>query len=155
MMCQVIVRFYNSVRRRSRMRKAMVLTILIITCVGAAGIVSRAGQDDGFSKFYADFQAAVKAGDKEKVASMINFDDFFWEATDALREVKTRNAFLKNYDKMFTLAIKNKIATSKPKKDPKGYYHLIWHTTNFEYGLEFSLLEDGSYRFEGYTVGPY
>jgi len=70
--------------------------------------------------------------DKEKVANMTDFDDFYWEATGALRLVKTREAFLKNYDKMFTPAIKNKIATAKPKEDEKGYYSFQWHTTNFE-----------------------
>jgi len=137
------------------MRKTMVSTIIMIAYLGAAGIVCGAMQDDGFNKFYADFQAAVKAGDKEKVASTIDFSDFTWEATDALREVKTKEAFLKNYDKMFTLAIKNKIATGKPKQGAKGSWAIIWHTTNTQYGFDFFLSKDGSYKFEGYTVGPY
>ena len=98
------------------MRRLSALIVLSIWYTGAAATVCRSGQEGGFAKFYADFQAAVKAGDQEKVASMTSFDDFYWEATDALRQVKTREAFLKNYDKMFTAAIKNKIVTTKPKK---------------------------------------
>src|SRR5215510_12251371 len=98
------------------MRRLILLGFLMIGFSATVTPMSRAAQDDGFAKFYAQFQAAVKAGDKEKVASMTDFDDFYWEATDALRQVKTREAFLKNYDKMFTAAIKNKIVTTKPKK---------------------------------------
>jgi len=138
------------------MRRLILLPLfLLIALSGKLETMSRAAQDDGFAKFYAEFQAAVKAGDKEKVASMTDFDDFYWEATDALRHVKTREAFLKNYEKMFTPAIKNKIATAKPKKDEKGYYSIQWHTTNFEYGFEFKPQKDGGYKLEGYTVGPY
>jgi hypothetical protein len=137
------------------MQKIVALIILLVSCMCAAGAVSATQKDDAFSRFYADFQAAVKAGDKEKVASMTSFDDFDWESTDALRQVKSREAFLKNYDKMFTLAIKNKIATQKPKKDAQGYYYIIWHTTNFEYGLSFNPQKDGGYKFGGHTVGPY
>src|SRR5215510_2611045 len=137
------------------MRRLILLGFLMIGFSATVTPMSRAAQDDGFAKFYAEFQAAVKAGDKEKVASLTDFDDFYWEATDALREVKTREAFLKNYDKMFTPAIKNKIATAKPKKDEKGYYSIEWHTPNTQYGFEFKPEKDGSYKLEGYTVGPY
>jgi len=119
------------------MRRLSALIVLSIWYTGAAATVCRGGQEDGFAKFYADFQAALKAGDKERVASMTRFDDFYWEATDALRQVKTREAFLKDYDKMFAPAIKNKIATTKPKKEGGGYYQTGRHTTNFEYGFDF------------------
>jgi len=136
------------------MQKLSVLIAILVSLPGPAG-TALAQKDDGFSRFYADFQAAVKAGDKEKVASMSSFDDFYWESTDALRQVKTKEAFLKNYDKMFTLAIKARIASSTPKKDEKGYYSIVWHTKNFEYGLYFDPRKEGGYKFHGHTVGPY
>jgi hypothetical protein len=34
---------------------------------------------------------------------------------------------------MFTPAIKNKIATGKPKEGAKGSWAIIWHTANMEY----------------------
>jgi hypothetical protein len=136
------------------MQKILALIAMLIWLPGTVG-ASPAQKDDGFSKFYADFQAAVKAGDKEKVASMTSFDDFYWESTDALRQVKTKEAFLKNYDKMFTPAIKARIATSTPKNNEKGYYFIIWHTKDLEYGLNFDPQKDGGYKFHGLTVGPY
>jgi hypothetical protein len=137
------------------MQRTILLTLLVIGYVGNLAMMGRAGQDGGFAKFFTEFQAAVKAGDKEKVANMIDFNDFTWEATDALREVKTREAFLKNYDRMFTPAIKNRIATGRPKEGAKGNYTITWHTTNTEYGFDFLLQKDRSYKFLGYTVGPY
>jgi len=47
------------------------------------------------------------------------------------------------------------IWTTKPKKGEGGYYQTVWHTTDFEYGFDFKLQKDGSYKFQGYTVGPY
>jgi len=136
------------------MQKILVLLSILVSLPGAAG-TALAQKDDGFSRFYADFQAAVKTGDKEKVASMTSFDDFYWESTDALRQVKTKEAFLKNYDRMFTPAVKARIASSTPKRDEKGYYFIIWHTKDVEYGLNFDPQKDGGYKFHGHTVGPY
>ena len=74
------------------MQKIAMLFAILISLAGSAGS-ARAQKDDGFSQFFADFQAAVKAGDKEKVASMTSFDDFYWESNDALRQVKTKEDF--------------------------------------------------------------
>ena len=137
------------------MQKVMLAILVIAGCIGTARNSAAAAQGDGFAKFFAEFQAAVKAGDKEKVANMTSFDDFYWEATDATREIKTREAFLKNYERLFTPAIKNKIATAKPTKGADGYYDIIWHTASTQYGFDFQPQKDGSYKFKGYTVGPY
>lgn len=126
---------------------------LLLVCAGAVGATAYAQNDDGFARFYADFQNAVKAGDKERVASTIKFDHFDWEASDALREVKTKEAFLKNYDRMFTAVIKSKVATAKPIKTDEGYF-IMWHTKDLEYSLYFFREKDGSYSFLGLTVGP-
>jgi hypothetical protein len=137
------------------MQKVVLLMLVMAGCIGTVRVAAHAAQDDGFAKFFAEFQAAVKAADKEKVANMTSFDDFYWEATDATRNIKTREAFLKNYDRLFTPAIKNKIATAKPKKGNDGYYDIIWHTTDTQYGFDFQPQKDGGYKFKGYSVGPY
>jgi hypothetical protein len=112
-----------------------------------------AQKDEGFTRFFTDFQNAVKAGDKEKIAGTIKFDHFDWESSDSLREVKTKEKFLKNYDRMFTPAIKSKIATVKPIKTEEGYF-IMWHTKDLEYSLYFFREKDGGYSFLGLTVGP-
>lgn len=125
--------------------------LLIFACGAETGAYPQ--KDDGFSRFYADFQNAVKADNKEKLASMTKFDAFTWEETDALRQLKTKEAFLKNYTRMFTNVIKNKIATGKPVKTDEGYY-IEWHTKDREYSLYFARDKDGGYSFLGLTVGP-
>lgn len=75
-----------------------------------------ATKDESFGRFFADFQKAVGSGDKEKVASMINFESFTWEENENLQQVKTKEAFLRNYGEMFTTTIKKKIAAeSRPR----------------------------------------
>ena len=135
------------------MRKSNLLTIPLLICIAICPLYAHIQKNDGFAQFFANFQNAVKAGDKDKVADMIDFGDFTWEATPALQAVKTRESFLKNYDKMFTVTIKAKIATSKTETTD-GNYFIIWRTTNSEYSLYFGHQFDGGYKFEGLTVGP-
>jgi len=120
---------------------------------GGVSVEGYIQNNDGFTAFYANFQKAVKAGDKDKVASTVKFDHFDWEASDALRKVKTKEAFLKNYDRMFTPVIKSKIATGKPIKTNEGYF-IMWNTRDLEYSLYFFREKDGSYSFLGLTIGP-
>lgn len=56
----------------------------------------------GFKAFFADFRAAVLAGDRAKVAGMVNlpFKDFAGGTVD--RSAKTRAQFLAHYDQLFT-----------------------------------------------------
>jgi len=135
------------------MRKILSMIVVTLVCAAAISIRAEVQQEEAFKKFYAEFQAAVKAGDKEKVASMIKFDKFTWEASPALQKIKTKEEFLKNYEKMFTATIKNKIATGKVDSS-EGNHFIIWHTTNSEYSLFFGHMDDGSYAFLGLSVGP-
>lgn len=132
--------------------KRLSAIFLVLICLRALGI-AQAQRDDAFARFFEDFQSAVKAGDKEKIASTIKFDHFDWEASEALREVKTKESFLKNYPRMFTAVIKSKIAAGKPIKTEEGYY-IEWHTRDLEYSLYFFRERDDSFSFLGLTVGP-
>jgi hypothetical protein len=135
----------------------LLLIILLLPCVcaGAAANAAPAQKDEAFSRYYADFRNAVKTGDKEKVASLTDFEGFTWESSDSLRQVKTREAFLKNYDKMFTSTIKNRLATAKPEKINDDSYLINWRTKNLEYSLHFVRQGDDGFRFEGLAAGPY
>ncbi|MEN6485853.1 MAG: hypothetical protein ABFD98_13330, partial [Syntrophobacteraceae bacterium] len=119
----------------------VLLFFFICTASPSTAAVSQKGEP--FSRFYTEFQKAVKADDKEKVAAMIDFDGFTWEETESLRKVRTPEAFLKNYSSMFTPTIKNKIATSKPQRIGDSSYFIIWHTKNTEYSLYFARSKQG------------
>ena len=114
-----------------------------------------AASDEGFSRFFNDFQKAVGSGDKEKVASTIDFANFTWEETEALQKVKSKEAFLKNYDKMFTATIKKQIAAGKPTKVDDNSYFINWHTKTNEYSLDFTRKQGEDFKFLGLTIGPY
>ena len=138
------------------MPKMFMWIILLLPCVCAAATnVAPAQKDEAFSRFYADFQNAVKTEDKEKMASLTDFERFTWEGNDSFRQIKTKEVFLKNYDKMFSSTIKNMIETAKPLKIDDNSYFINWHTKDLEYSLHFNRKGDCGFRFEGLAVGPY
>lgn len=127
------------------------LTICTIRIADSAAQMQKA---DEFSVFFAAFQKAVADGDKEEVASLTNFYGFSWEANDALAKVKDKGAFLKNYDSMFTPAIKEKIAKVKPTMVDRNTYYIRWSDKQNDYYLDFTRKPDEPFRFNGFTVGP-
>jgi hypothetical protein len=121
----------------------------------SAFAVSPATDDTGFDRFFSDFQKAVGSGDKEKLADMINFEHFTWEENENLQQVKTKEAFLMNYNQMFTATVKKRIATGKPTKADDNSYLINWHQKGNEYSLDFKREPGGRFNFLGLTVGPY
>ena len=88
------------------------------------------------------------------MASIINFPNFTWEENENLRQVKTREDFLKNYDIMFTPAIKKKIAAAgKPTLVDENTYFLNWYVKDTEYSLEFARKPGESFKFLGLSLG--
>lgn len=138
------------------MPKMFMLIILLLSSVcAAAANAAPAQKDEAFSRFYADFRNAVKTEDKEKAASLTDFEGFTWEGSDSFGQIKTKEAFLKNYDKIFTSTIKNMITTANPLKIDDNSYFINWHTKDLEHSLHFNRRGGGSFRFEGLAVGPY
>lgn len=135
-------------------KRLFTISLLCLICAGAVSIAT-AQNDESFGRFFSDFQKAVSAGDKEKVVSMIDFEHFTWEENEGLRQVKTKEAFLKSYNRIFTSTIRDKIATGKPIKVDDNAYFINWHTKKLDYSLDFTRNQSGSFRFLGLTVGPY
>ena len=135
----------------SRPSSLAILALLAATAF-ASGVQKE--KDTSFQDFFTEFQDAVKTGDKEKVADFISFDLFHWQGSDALRMVRTRESFLENYDRMFTLAIRNRIAQAKPKKDEYGTYSIVWRASDFDIALSFPQDRNGNYVFDGLTARP-
>ncbi len=136
------------------MKWLVIISALCLLCVSA--VPTAFAQNEGtFAQFFSELQKAVNAGDKEKVASMINFDNFTWEASDALRQVKSKEAFLKHYDEMFTPIIKAKILKERPTKVDENVYFINWYSKKIEYTLDFTRKKTGGpFRFHGLTVNP-
>ncbi|HKV39473.1 MAG TPA: hypothetical protein VJX67_09690 [Blastocatellia bacterium] len=121
---------------------------------GFAAIRANPQAVDGFEQFFSEFKIAVTTDDKDKLISMISFDDFTWEGGD-LGQLRTKEEFLEDYDLMFTKNIKGEIAKGKPEKRANGSYDIVWHSRQEEYSLFFSPQKDGTYKFSGLTEEPY
>jgi len=139
------------------MSRKRVLIILLLFFSSVEAIAHAAGplqKDESFDLFFKDFQKALVTDDKEKMASMINFPNFTWEENQNLRQVKTKEEFLKNYDKMFTPVIKKKIAAAgKPTRVDDKTYFLNWYVKDTEYSLDFTRKQGESFKFLGLSLG--
>lgn len=138
------------------MTKKRVLIVLLLFFLAIGALAFAAGparNDDSFGLFFSDFKKAVDTDDKEKMASLINFPNFTWEGSENL-QVKTKEAFLNNYGRMFTPAVKKKIiAAGKPSKVDDNTYFLNWYVKDTEYSLDFARKPDESFKFLGLTLG--
>ena len=139
------------------MKRAVIFAVLLVLTICTTWIADSAAQaqrEDEFSVFFAAFQKAVADGDKEKVASLTNFNRFSWEGNDTIGKVKDKAAFLKNYDSMFTPMIKEKIAKTKPTNVDRNTYYIRWSDKRNDYYLDFTRKPDEPFTFNGFTVTP-
>jgi hypothetical protein len=131
------------------------LVVAFAFAVALPAFAAPAPKDDGFATLLVKFRAAVAAKDKNAVADLTDFDGFFWDSDDSLRNVKTRADFLKAYDRMFTAEIRHRVATVAPDEDKSGSHHLHWIADGMEYDLYFPPRKDGTWRLQGLSASPY
>ena len=137
------------------MSRMTLLAILICAalCVGAAA--DRAAAADGdFGLFYKAFKKALAAGNKEKVAAMIDFERFTWKPDERFRDVKDQKAFLANYGRMFKPEIKRRIERSVPIRVDDNSYYISWRTKDGEFAIRFTRTAGKGFLCEGLAFGP-
>ena len=106
------------------MKKTFILFAFFALFASFASAQTKASDKRAFDIFFKAFRAAVAKGDKVSVASMTNFP--FFDRTgevfdDANKlEFKSKTAFIKNYDKVFTESVKRAIASQNPYTKTKG-----------------------------------
>lgn len=72
------------------------------------------GRDDPMLRgFLKDLQSAVAANDKSRVASLVAFP-LTWQTGDRETTIKTKAAFLNQYDRIVTSAVKELVAAARP-----------------------------------------
>ena len=108
---------------------------------------------DGFAEFFKGFQEAVAKNDKDKVAALSGFPHFNWE--EGLGDDVSRETFLKNFEKLLTPEIRQKIAEGKFYKTDRGDYLKDWKHKGDQYTLVFDRQPSGDFKFSGLLVGPY
>jgi hypothetical protein len=120
------------------MMRTLGVVLVVAACVlGTSALPARAEgrftvsgvmDDSEVEKFYLDFQKAVAVGDRKRVAGMMHYPLRVNFQTDALqrnyRIIRSRDSFLKVYDRIFDRTAKRFIA-STAVKDIWGNYHGI------------------------------
>jgi hypothetical protein len=106
------------------MKKTFILFAFFAVFASFANAQTKTSDKKAFDVFFKAFKTAVAKGDKTAVASMTNFP--FYDRTgevmfpDNKLEFKSKAAFIKNYDKIFTACVKQAIANEKPFTKTKG-----------------------------------
>jgi hypothetical protein len=106
--------------------------------------------DDGFAKWWPQFQAAVKSGDVKTALAGAEFP-MDWE-NGPVRRIQTRADFETHFDSYFTADMKRAVATRKPVRVPEGYM-ITWKARGNEYSLYFKPAA-GSFALHGLSEGP-
>jgi hypothetical protein len=106
---------------------------------------------DGFGKWWPQFQAAVKSGDAKTAAAGAAFP-MDWE-NGPIRTIKTQAEFLAGFSSYFTADMKAAVASKKPDHLPNGQYMITWKARGNEYSLYFKP-SGAAFALNGLSEGP-
>jgi hypothetical protein len=111
-----------------------------------------------FNAFYAKFQAAARANDKQKLADMVAFPVADWSVERKgdvqTIAIKDRADFLARYDTLVTASMRKHVATGKPQPLQDARYVVIWDDADAEFSFEFGYTAGTGYQVTSYSIGP-
>lgn len=93
--------------------------------------------DDGFAKWWSEFQASTARNDAKAFVKGIQYP-IDWEL-GKVRKISTEADFIAHYNAYVPADMRKAIATQKPVLLPSGVYLIIWHARGDEYSLHFIL----------------
>jgi len=112
-----------------------------------------------FRAFFADFSAAVRANDKNKIAELIAFPVKDWsverKGNVETISIPTKAEFLRKYDSFFTAFMRAHTLKTKPQKISDDHYAVIWRDSNAEFSFEFEYVAGRGFRVTSYGIGPW
>jgi hypothetical protein len=120
------------------------LALLLISTVAAVA-------DDGFAKWYKQFQTAVAKGNADFVTERAEFP-MDWEYGQT-RKIQARSVLVVKFDFYFTDDVKNAVAAGKPVRLSAGEYCITWKARGNEYSMYFKPA-GGSFTLYGLSEGP-
>ncbi|HEV2608160.1 MAG TPA: hypothetical protein VGT79_09270 [Xanthomonadaceae bacterium] len=141
------------------MKNFLSVIVLIFAALAAPCPAQPAGTHASeFNSFYAKFQGAAKANDKQQLADLIAFpvEDWSVERKGDVRTeaIKDRADFLKRYDLLFTASMRKHVASAKPEPLQDGRYVVIWDDANAEFSFDFGYTAGVGFRVTSYSIGP-
>lgn len=111
-----------------------------------------------FRAFYAEFLAAVRASDKQKLVDLIAFPLKDWSVErEGLLEtigIKDKSDFLAKYDSLFTPFVRSHILDVTPQKVSDDRYTVVWQDANAEFNFQFEYMPTRGYWVTAYSISP-
>jgi hypothetical protein len=107
--------------------------------------------DDGFLKWYKQFQSAVARDDGNAVAEGSEFP-MLWEF-GPVRKIEAKAALVGRFDSYFTADVKKAVAAGKPDRLPNGMYCITWKARGNEYSMYFKVI-GGRFALDSLSEGP-
>jgi len=140
------------------MKSALLIAALVAAAVAPCHAQQPRPHEAEFRAFYANFLAAVRANNKEKIADMIVFPVKDWSVVNKGNvqtiPIKDRAEFLAKYYTFFTTSMRAHIPKAKLDAMENEGYLLGWHDVDTESGLEFAYIAGTGYRIRSFTIGP-
>ena len=116
--------------------------------------VTLGAADDGFAKWWPQFQAAAAAKNSNDVLRGVKFP-IDWEL-GKVRKVSSAADFTAHFAAYFTDDMRKAVATQKPEAIPGDEYSITWHARGDEYAMYFSKSASapGGWALGGLSEGP-
>jgi len=138
----------------------LLLCVVLIGSIFLPGLAQNGGSHEAeFKTFYAAFQSAARANDKEKLADMIAFPVDSWSVDrkgDVRTEpIKDKTEFLSKYNTYFTVNMRTHIPKAKLKALDDGGYFIFWRDANTEFSFDFAYFEGKGYQIRSFNIGPW
>jgi hypothetical protein len=115
-------------RTRAAVPLVTSLAVLALTALSTSA-------DDGFAKWFKQFQSAVAKSNGEFVTDRAEFP-MDWEYGQT-RKIQARAVLVGKFDFYFTDDIKKAVASAKPERVPTGEYLITWKARGNEYSMYF------------------
>jgi hypothetical protein len=132
---------------RSSLIRARGARFFALALLAAAAIAA----DDGFAKFWPQFQAVVAKNDAKSIIQGVQFP-LEWEL-GKVRKIDSNADFLSHFSAYFTADMRRAVATQKPVSIPDAKYMITWHARGNEYSMYFKS-QGGTWALVGLSEGP-
>jgi hypothetical protein len=147
-------------RRQARWAAKISPLVLAIAIPSAASDAKQQKSHEAeFRAFYAEFLAAVRANDKNKLADLIAFPVKDWSVErKGMVEtigIPTKAEFLRKYDSFFTPFMRAQVLKTKPQKISDDHYAVIWRDSNAEFSFQLENVAGRGFRVTAYGIGPW
>ena len=140
------------------MKRLIPLALLAASLAGPAYAAAPDPHAAEFKTFFASFQAAAKANDRQRLVDLVAYPVSDWSVErkhDVQSEsIKDRADFLRRYDTLFTATMRAHAVTGKPQMLGDGRAMELWDDADAEFSFEFEWKDGAGWRVASFSIGP-